>query len=446
MSKDNRAVLSGASGRLVAIAHRVKARKVGDVLAEALPTRVLVVDGDGSRHNYDLKTEADELAFVTGTYVTEWRKEGEEKTPSAFDGLRAGDIVLMTLGGSGDPLAYAISRQGEKVGFSLHRMPPWALKALRGEKPADQKKRDASELETLLSAFKDKSAPFYLSDAADRERMMVSVCYQAFKEAQVVRMGQMSRFRQSAIGRVFMGSEGLFEDGVSKLQLLLLKFSEGVSQIFGKKTKYVAVLEALVSAEAASKRELEEAVEASRLWQLFEPVPGIGPSIAGALIASIGDMRKFPTEAKFWAFCGLHTLKSDGKKFEPGEQPLGGIMARRRTGQLSNWQPKARQALYLLADQFNRRPGSYWGQKLIENKKAYRLKHPEAVKNEAGKLRYNDGHIHKMALWKTLRQFTRWLYREWTRLENDPNYVVKQPELKASPDREDGQDGQKLAA
>ena len=307
-------------------------------------------------------------------------------------------------------------------------MPPWALHALRGEKPQKQKERDVSELTILASAWQDKSAPFYHCDAADRERITVATTYQVFKEAQLARMGQVARLRQSVIGKIFMGPEGLYEEGVPKLRLLLTKFMDGLYQIFEKKkSKHVAVLEALIAAEATAKRELEQAVESSRNWKLFAPVPGVGPSIAGALIASIGDVRKFQTEAKLWAFCGLHTLKTDGTKFLPGEKPVGGIMARRRSGQLSNWQPKARQALYLLADQFNRRPDSYWGQKLRANKAAYRLKYPEAVKNEAGKLRYNDGHIHKMALWKTLRQFTRWLYREWTRLENDPNYQVKQP-------------------
>lgn len=436
------------SGRKVAIAHRVKARIVDGVAVEALPTRVLIVDAEQNLELYlDLKDEADELAFITGTFVTQWRKEGEEKVPATFEGLKGGDTVLMTLGGSGDPLAFALSRQGEKVGFMLHRMAPWALRAMRGEKPADQEKRDMSELMTLVKAWIDKSATFHRCDAADRERIFVSASYQAFKEVQEARMGQVARLRQSVIGKLFMGPDGLYEEGVPKLRLLLMKFHEGLAQIFPKKSKPVAVLEALMTAEAAAKRDLEQAVEASRLWVLFEPVPGIGPSIAGALIASIGDMRKFQTEAKFWAFCGLHTLRTDGKKFAVGEKPLGGIMARRRVGQLSNWQPKAKQALYLLADQFNRRPVSYWGQKLIENKKIYREKHPEMVKNEAGKQRFNDGHIHKMALWKTLRQFTRWLYREWTRLENDPNYAVKQPwEKVVSLDHKNVQDGQKLAA
>ena len=337
MSDGNVSVLVKVSGRLVAIAHRVKARVVDGVVTESLPTRVLIVDSQQKLESYfDLETEADELSFLLGQFPVKWEKQGEEKVAVAFDGLMSGDTVLMTLGGSGDPLAFAVSRQGEKVGFKLYRMPPWALHALRGEKPQKQKERDVSELTILASAWQDKSAPFYHCDAADRERITVATTYQVFKEAQLARMGQVARLRQSVIGKIFMGPEGLYEEGVPKLRLLLTKFMDGLYQIFEKKkSKHVAVLEALIAAEATAKRELEQAVESSRNWKLFAPVPGVGPSIAGALIASIGDVRKFQTEAKLWAFCGLHTLKTDGTKFLPGEKPVGGIMARRRSGQLS---------------------------------------------------------------------------------------------------------------
>jgi hypothetical protein len=102
---------------------------------------------------------------------------------------------------------------------------------------------------------------------------------------------------------------------------------------------------------------------------------------------------------------------------------MGGV------GQISNWNPTIRQALWLFGDQLNRQAkmNTYWGNKLLENKAKYREKHPNIIENVNGKLRYNPAHIHRMAVWKTLRQFTRWLYREWTRLENDPNYIVKHP-------------------
>ncbi len=434
------------SGRTVAIAHRVKARVVNGEKVVSLPTRVLIVNQNGVTVSLDLDDEANELDFVTGKFVTKTKVVDDVKVVIAWEGLRVNDTVLMTLGGSGDSLAYAISRKGEDVGFSLYRMAPAALKALRGEKPGNQKKRDDSELSALIKAHTEKLAQFYSCGSADRERMLISVHYRSFKEAQEARMGQAARMRQSLIGEVFMSPDGLYPEGL--IYGLLTDFIVTVQKTFQKKSKPVEVHQALKSAESSAKKSLEDAVQKSRVWELFEPISGVGPSIAGGLISSIGDIRKFPSEAAFWAYCGLHSLKTDGTKFKVGEKPIAGIMARRRTGQLSNWNPTVRQSLYIFADQCNRRPDSYWGKKLRANKIAYRLKHPEAITNELGKLRFNDGHIHKMSLWKTLRQFTRWLYREWSRLENDTAYVVKQPWMQSviSENTDDASDGEKIAA
>ena len=49
-----------------------------------------------------------------------------------------------------------------------------------------------------------------------------------------------------------------------------------------------------------------------------------------------------------------------------------------------------------------------------------RERHPEPVavmrKGRTVK-RYTDGHILKMARWRTLTKFVRWLVKEWLRLE-----------------------------
>jgi hypothetical protein len=448
---------AATASRIVSIAHRVKARVKDGVVTEALPTRVTICDSAGKIFTtLNIEDEADELLFVRGIYPTDWvavdpanykkpardsdvlwgkAKAGESwpdelieningeqlvprKTATSWDGLQKGDTVLMLLGGSGDPLAYAISRQGEDAGFNLYRMPGWALKEIRGEKPSDQNARDISEMSALVNGWKLDREQFYHCDPADRERMSISAMYNDFKRTQKVRMGFAANMRQSLIGRVFMSAEGLFPEGAIKS--LLTRFAEAVKELFPKgrkKSGPAEVLEQLEIAEHNAKADLEKAVQSSRVWGLFEAMQGIGPSIGGALISAIGDIRKFSGHEKLWAFCGLHTLKPDGTKFQKGDEPTGGIMARRRSGQLCNWNPTARQALYLLAEQFNRRPNTYWGKKLLENKASLRDVHPEKVTNEAGKLRYNDGHIHKMALWKTLRQFMRVVYREWKLLE-----------------------------
>lgn len=133
--------------------------------------------------------------------------------------------------------------------------------------------------------------------------------------------------------------------------------------------------------------------------------------------------------AKLAAFCGVHVLRGGKYQDVPPEKSF----PRRRGGALANWNTLARQALYLLGDQFNRRPDSPWGQRLIAAKARLRAIHPEPVvvkKNgpdDKGTKRYTDGHIHKMAIWRTLTRFVSWLFREWRRLERRQQAAAAAP-------------------
>lgn len=122
------------------------------------------------------------------------------------------------------------------------------------------------------------------------------------------------------------------------------------------------------------------------------------------------------------AQCGVHVLQ--GGKY--AEVPWKKSFPRQRHGETSNWHPAARQALYLLADQCNRRPASEWGQKLLHYKAQLRASHPQVEEytvteggKEVTKKRYTDGHIHKMAIWHTLTKFVDHIFRTWTRIEEE---------------------------
>ncbi len=424
------------TGRIIAIAHRVKALMKDGKHNAAQPTKVLIIQ-NGESKTLSLATEADELEFVCGKYVTKWGKNEVTGDPVIAsytnDGLQSGDTVLMSLGGSGDPLAYAISRKGEDAQFMLYRTAPWRIASQRGEKPSKQSDRDESELDALVEIWSQNPEYFSRCDEADRIRMNISFAYRAFKDNQKARMAHEARMRQSMIGRIFMSPDGLYPEGL--IGRLLNNFVITVKKVYAKGSRQVKVLESLTTAESSANLELEKAVIGSRVWQIFEPIRGIGPSVAGGIISSISDIRRFKTEAKLWSYCGLHALRPDFGKFQKGDTPIGGIMARRRggVGQISNWNPTIRQALWLFGEQLNRQAkmNTYWGNKLLENKAKYREKYPNIIENVNGKLRYNPAHIHRLAVWKTLRQFTRWLHREWTRLENDPNYIVKHPKSDA---------------
>jgi hypothetical protein len=502
--------------RTITLAHRVKALVKDGEKIDSSPTKVMIAVGEDNKI-YELETEQDELDFVNGVFPIKWETLSEESCERAgsitnpghlkwkkvedfpdwapevlrkvekeskgkeskyvvksfaseYIGLTTGDRVLMCLGGSGDPLAYAISRKGESVGFELFRLPPSILKDIRGEKPSDKKVRDTSELETLLVAWDNNPNDFYKSDPADRIRLEIAVLFNNFKDAQRMRMAHAARLRQTLIGKIFMDEQGLFPEGIisrmssgleevlsiifkkkskkeklENLEMLLesleydddsekfLEIKNELSKLFKSsfktKSNSLDALNTFIDIEKEAKSDLEKAVQDSYLYPLFEHTVGAGPSIIGALIAGI-DIRRSVTEAQFWAFSGLHSLKSNGEKFQKEDKPVAGIQARRRSTktmplQKNNWKPMVRQALYTLADQFNRRPNSYWGAQLLKHKANFRIKYPEPIIVD-DKIKYNDGHIHNMALWKTLRYYTRWLYKEWKRLEKDRNYVVKQ--------------------
>lgn len=62
---------------------------------------------------------------------------------------------------------------------------------------------------------------------------------------------------------------------------------------------------------------------------------------------------------------------------------------------------------------------------MLQYKLNLRQKHPEPVEVEstngkAGKkkvMRYTDDHILRMAKWRVLTRFVRWLYKQWVRLD-----------------------------
>lgn len=424
------------STRFVGIRPRIKQTAAG----EARPTQVVIMDGD-SVTRYDLESEQSELDFVLGIFPTAHRKvaEGEDlsavkphhvildnddkpaKVPSSYDGLRAGDIVAMTLGGSGDYLAFALSRKGESVGATVMRIPPFVLAHKRGD---EAKKDDDAELLARLA----REAPGLFTPVYVRDRGIVRVreAYRQRMDVMKARIGCQQRLRQSFIGKIFCSADGLFPEGAIEKEFDKLKAND-------------MVLSALVTEEARADRELKKAVEATHVWQgVFADVEGVGPAIAARLISVIQDIRRFETAPKLRKYLGAHVM-DDGR------------FPRRRAGELAGWSNEGRQALYLIVEQFNRRPDSVWGKKLLANKAAYQAKYPfphlvfthKGVERTfvlepgtfekhgqkyvfeldgekvavTGKMRYFKGHRHKMALWRTASQFVDWLFDAWWDLE-----------------------------
>jgi hypothetical protein len=447
--------------RIIGIRHRVKKTAEG----EARPTQVVILE-NGKVTNLDLETETDELDFVLGRFPTSFRKvekdedisstpkhhvklrklkddekleefhasqitkvgkvmEVADKIPATHEGLQSSDKVAMMLGGSGDNLAFALARRGQEIQSTVNRIPPFAFKLAR-EKASDE---DAQLLTNMLS---QSPSSFYEVGPRDLNLIWLRECLRSRVDAMKARIACEQRLRQHLIGAIFCSPEGKFPEGDIEKQFDDAKANDKISI-------------ALSSEEGKRERELVKACEALDIYtELFKPIVGLGPMIASRIIGAVIDIRRFETKAKLRAFCGVHLL-GDGR------------FPRRRNNEVANWNGDCRQALFLLGDQFNRRPDSLWGKKLLWSKAKYRMTHPYPVlvvknadKSETlyelregeftksskgydimvkdgdkvnlvtglkGTLRYTNGHIHKMATWYTLGKFVESLFRDWWNLE-----------------------------
>lgn len=421
--------------RFIGIEHRRKKTVDGD----ARPTRVYIID-QGASTGYELETETGEMDFMLGRFPVKYRlvtseddlstfqahhikwrtlKSGQEtdqvpegqteveddtgnvaeKVPAEFDGLKPDDTVGMILGGSGDRLAFALSRRGEEVGAQVFRLPPFVLKD-QCDKLGKSKDNNAQLLAELV---RDNREIFHLTTKRDRQLIHLAETYRAFMEAMRTRMGCAQRLLQHTVGITFCSEDGKYPEGT-------------IEALFDQEKANDQVLQALSAQEAKWSRKLTKALNDLPIYQqLFEQVEGMGPRIAARLIVAIRDIRRFSTPAKLKAYLGAHVMK--GGRF--GDLPLGKQFPRRRFGEVANWQADGRQALFLLTDQFNRRPKSPWGIKLREIKARLRAKHPEPVQMEFGRKLYTDGHILRMARQIAANKFVVWLWKNWTRWEQN---------------------------
>ncbi len=497
--------------RIIGIRHRVKQTKAG----EARPTELFMKYVDGSTQTLELETERDELDFVQGICPISWRfitpeddiktfqshhikwkkvsadeipenfpksfiREGKKeihiahKVPVAYDGLRENDTVVMLMGGSGDRFAFALSRQAELYQQTkVCRLPSFLLKKLG----CDTKDSQSSFLTQL---YTEQTDLFRETSIRDRSLILLREAFRARIDAMKARIVVEQQLFQSFLGRIFCSEEGRYPEGSIEVMFDALKATD-------------EILVAMRAVEQKREKELVRILETIPIYKkVFVPIEGCGPLIAARLIATIGDIRQFESKAKLKAYCGVHVLP-DGR------------MARKRSGEVANWASEARQALFLLGDQFNRRPNSVWGQKLREYKGILREKHPQPIEvsskiseifrsieryflslnicldqtsfdlktwdglyeyfragrseilmDEWGEATddafdllsedhrsrlfafeeiinacggghdvkksitlYSPGHIHKMAMWRTLTKFTEKLYSEWKKVDRE---------------------------
>lgn len=453
--------------RFIGIRHRVKRTKEN----EARPTQIAIIL-DGKVTTYDLPDETAELDWLKGKYSLKlrvvnpdedlskfeshqikWRslkneessqdfpqnllrQEGKEyfvavKVPAEYDGLQSGDLIGMILGGSGDRFAAALSRRGQDIEAKVMRVPPFTFKNWRGSAP---KEEGAS---TLASLVKNHSELFYEVKLRDRQFIRLANALDARQEVLLQKVACEQRIFSNLVGRIFLSEDGHFSDGQ-------------IEEIYKSEKANDNILQSLESELKDRDKDLEKSVKVLDVWKIFEQVEGVGPRIAAGILVSISDPRRFlvqpdftdadteeerrrrvrkareKTVNKIKAYMGAH-VKQGGQYGD--EVATEKQFPRKRANEIANWDNDGRQALYLLADQCVRRKESDWGKKLIQYKQNLRAKHPQEEivsdpttgKPRLGKSgkpikRYSDGHIHKMAYWRTITRFVEWFAAQWLKM------------------------------
>ncbi|MBI2645019.1 hypothetical protein HYW94_02485 [Candidatus Uhrbacteria bacterium] len=182
------------------------------------------------------------------------------KVPSAYEGVREGDLMGMSLGGSGDYFAFAASNVGERIGAGVYRLPPAALKKIRedhgifeekkisgddgeeldeidseleedladndeeidegtakkSKKANDPKDQDARLIAEMLAACEttgNRRGVFYLITADDRDMITMRVALRDRIEVMKECVKAEQRLQQYVVGRIFFGPEGEYPEG-----------------------------------------------------------------------------------------------------------------------------------------------------------------------------------------------------------------------------------------
>lgn len=478
------AVITPCGDRIIAISYRDKEIMREGVVIEQRPTVALILE-DGKVSELKFPDEDHEICFLHARSITlPPEKLGGKDTVIDFtkDGVRASDIVLMVMGGSAAFYAFALSNQLEALGSGgVYWIGSTLFKRLCDEHHLDRSKLKAIDDDgrrtevtfdhiALPKLFEIVPQHFHRVTARERDLIVLTDVVRRRKEAMDGRMACAHRVRQR-MKKIAYCTPGAYPEGGVKLFI-----EAGVAND--------TMLTLLKKEETQIGAELKKLLHSLPVWNVFAPIEGVGEFTAAPLIVAIGDINRFPSSSQLKAFLGVHTLTNDGKKFQKGDRPEAGNskFARRRQGQLSNWNQEGRQALYLIAEQFLMwRKNSPWGLVAQEVKNRFMTKYPtpevwvkdsdgnvtakvklhkdmckriqggwEVTDTEGNKVAYkgvtkfNPAHINRMVAWRTMTKFVEWLYDAWKATEAGKE-LPKLPYLKSENDLLGSEASQKIA-
>lgn len=180
------------------------------------------------------------------------------------------------------------------------------------------------------------------------------------------------------------------------------------------------VLDRLILIEKGVEQYVNNRIKDEELYvEWLKDIKGLGPILSAGLICWIGDIERFDTISKLWAYIGLHVDK-DGRA------------VRRRAGQKSNWHSRLKSHCWKIGESFVKQKADKSGYRALYDKfrKEYdgKWKTPEdcgsvGCKNK-GKGKCMKGHRFAAAKRKTVKVF---LAHYWQRARELKGLKVKDP-------------------
>lgn len=146
------------------------------------------------------------------------------------------------------------------------------------------------------------------------------------------------------------------------------------------------VLALMAKLEKAAVKAIDEKYSDEPIYRWLCGIKGIGPKLAGGLLAYTGDIGRFDTISKLWMYFGWGIKDGAVQKLKRGE-PAG-------------FHTSARKLTWLIGDSFIKQNTPVY-RKLYDDEKARQKRlHPEML----------DGHAHARALRKTVKVFLEHFY------------------------------------
>jgi len=142
------------------------------------------------------------------------------------------------------------------------------------------------------------------------------------------------------------------------------------------------------------------------VYEWVTSIKGIGDSLACKLLAQIDDIEQFATISKLWRFSGYAVIDGQREYNKPGEK--------------SHFNKTLKSVCFLIVESFIKQQTPIYADIYYMEKERLRRIHPEKIVNGNGKTKYNDGHLHAMAMRKTAKIFLQHLWLVWRTLEGLP--------------------------